>query len=53
MMFLDSALHLFSSSRVLRQGDLSPLLSLLFVVVMEVLSKMLTATVDRGLLYGN
>ena len=49
-MFLDSALHLFSSFRVLRQGDLSPLL---FVVVMEVLSKMLTAIVDRGLLYGN
>jgi hypothetical protein len=37
---------LFSSSRVLRHGDqLSPLLS---VVVMEVLSRMMTAKIDRG-----
>jgi len=40
----------FSSSLGLRQGDtLSPLL---FVVVMEALSKMFTATIDRGLLSG-
>jgi hypothetical protein len=37
----------FNSSRGLRQGD--HLSSLLFVIVMEVLSKMLTVTVDKGL----
>jgi hypothetical protein len=40
----------FSSSRGLRQGDhLSPIL---FVFFMEALSKLLTATVHRGLLLG-
>jgi hypothetical protein len=63
-MFLDNALHLFcvflclgkwprssffSSSRGLRHGDLSPLL---FVIVIEALSKLLTAIVHRGLLSG-
>jgi len=38
----------FSSSRGLRQGD--PLSHFLFIIVMEALSKMITATVDRGLL---
>jgi hypothetical protein len=38
----------FSSSRGLRQGD--PLSSLLFVVVMKGLSKMITATIDWGLI---
>jgi hypothetical protein len=40
----------FSSSRGLRQGD--SLSHFLFVIVMEALSKMITATVDRGLLSG-
>jgi hypothetical protein len=40
----------FSSSRGLRQGDL--LSPLLFVIVMEALSKMLTVTVDKSLLSG-
>lgn len=40
----------FNSSHVIRQGDqLSPLL---FVVIMEALSRMLTTTVDEGLLIG-
>lgn len=41
---------LFSSSRVLRKGD--PLSPLMFVIVMEALSRMLTATVDMGLFSG-
>jgi hypothetical protein len=42
--------NFFSSSRGLRQGDhLSPIL---FVFVMEALSKLLTATVHRGILLG-
>jgi len=40
----------FSSSRGLMQGD--PLSPFLFVIVMEVLSKMIIATVDRGFLCG-
>jgi len=40
----------FSSFRGLRQGD--PLSSFLFVIVVEALSKMITVTVDRGLLLG-
>jgi len=40
----------FSSSGGLRQGD--PSLLLLFVVVIKALSRMLSATVDKGLLSG-
>jgi hypothetical protein len=54
MVFVDSALYLFSgffsNSHGLRQGD--PLSLLLFVIVMETLSKLFTATVHMGFLSG-
>jgi hypothetical protein len=40
----------FTSSRELRKGD--PLSPLLFVVVMELLSRMLNTTMNQGLLIG-
>jgi hypothetical protein len=43
-----TSVHFFNSSRGMRQED--PLSSLLFVVVMEVLSRMVSATMNKGLL---
>jgi hypothetical protein len=47
MIYIASS-EFFDSSHGLRQGD--PLFPLLFVIVMEALNRIMSATVDRGLL---